>query len=255
VPRTDLQALVLGTFLEEVLGLTRVTDELDRIAGLLTDQALAPGDEPPDVDAAALDRLMQQLAVSLGLPWPWATRELRAAFHLRRVLLQLSRQGSTGTDMEEGPLPRRLLSATIPGWPPKGTYERRRAVAGGGPWAVVDHVLAPRFSVKRGDALSDVRRRWQDVSDRVEQYLVSSLFSTYLDEGPPNRTAKDDLAAYERYARWTAWHLVGGVSYREIAREEFKHAPGSSGLASDARERWREISRGLAKARSVLDSI
>jgi hypothetical protein len=125
---------------------------------------------------------------------------------------------------------------------------------------VVNFELAPRFAMKRGDSLDALQRRWQEVSARVETIFRSSMFSSFRDDGVPGGAPKDDAAAYERYARWAALKLVGGESYRSIAVRDFGVAAlvrteATRDRLDEARERWREVRRGVRSAVRVLDSI
>ena len=125
---------------------------------------------------------------------------------------------------------------------------------------MVNSELSPRFVMKRGDSLDVLRRRWEAISVRVETAFGSSMFSLFRDEGPPSGAPRDDVAAYERYARWAARKLAGGESFRSIAGRDLRTSvsvsPNAEGdRTDDSRERWREVRRGVRKARDVLDSI
>lgn len=251
--RSDLQAIVQGGFMEELLGLPRVTAELDRIDRLIDELASRPDDEISDeAITAERDRHVAQLAVDLKLAWPWFVQQLQIGLWWRQQLVQADLRRANGAGQPP--------SMAVPGWPPRWTGDRRGLAIGGSPWAVVNLELAPRFAMKRGDSLDALQRRWQEISARVEMAFRSSMFSTYFDEGPPGGAPRDDVAAYERYARWAARNLAGGESYRSIAdRDLGTSASVSTDPQGDrpdgSRERWREVRRGMRKAVGVLDSI
>jgi len=252
-PRTDIQAVVQGAFMAEILGLAQVTAELDRINGLLGELPAGPDGEVADeVIRPARDRNVANLAADLELTWPWFIPQLNSGLWWRWQLVQSEQRRAA----EAGEAP----SAQVPGWPLQSIGERRTLAAGGGPWALVDMELAPRFAMKRGDSLESLERRWQEISASVEAAFRMSMFSYLMDQGPPDGAPKDDVAAYERYARWAARKLAGGESFRQIADAEFS-AKGRATKASDTgaadapRERWREVKRGFRKALDILDSI
>lgn len=239
--------------MEELLGLPAVTAEFDRIDALIDQLAAQPDSEISD-EAIPVERDHQidQMAVDLKLRWPWSSQQLRIGFWWRQQLVQAERRQTKE--------PGQLDLANIPAWPPKWTYDRRVLVVGGSPWAVINMELAPRFVMKRGDSLATLQDRWATISARVDDLFASSLFSTLLDEGPPGGARHDSVAAYERYARWAVRRVVLGEPYRRIADEELRiarspHADEENLAVLDARERWREIKRGVRKALDVLDSI
>ncbi|MGD0020510.1 MAG: hypothetical protein ABSD62_14810 [Candidatus Limnocylindrales bacterium] len=237
----------------EVLGLAQVTAELDRINELLDKLPAGPdGQISDEVIRPVRDRNVADLAADLKLTWPWFVPQLNSGLWWRRQLVQSEQRRAA----EAGEAP----SARVPGWPLESIGDRRVLAAGGGPWALVNMELAPRFVMKRGDSLESLERQWQEISARVEAAFRTSMFSYLIDEGPPGGAAKDDVAAYERYARWAARRLAGGESFRQIADAEYS-ARGAGTKASDTatadapRERWREVKRGIRKALDILDSI
>jgi len=251
--RSDLQAVAQGAFMEEVLGLPRVFSELDRIDRLIDEAALLPEEDRSD-EAIAMERARQidLLVADLHVAWPWFPDQLRIGLWWRSQLVESARRQATY--LGEPP-----PTAAVPGWPPKWTGDRRTLAVGGGPWAVVDWELTPRLAMRRGDSLDALRERWREISARVDSIFRSSMFSSVLDSGPPGGAPRDDAVAYERYARWAARKIVGGESYRDIAGSDLSPTihpttPGSTGPA-DARERWREVKRGVVKALAILDSI
>lgn len=251
--RTDLQAIVQGAFMAEILGLAQVITELDRIGRLLDELPAGPDGEISDeVIRAVRDPNIAKLAADLKLTWPWLVRQLQSGLWWRGQLVQAEQRRAA----EAGEAP----SVPVPGWPLRSIGERRVLAAGGGPWALVDMELAPRFVMKRGDSLDTLERQWQEISASVEAAFRMSMFSYLMDEGPPGGAPKDDVVAYERYARWAARKLAGGESYRSIAERDLRTSGPASisratAVADDPRERWREIRRGVRKAVVVLDSI
>ena len=252
IARIDLQAIVQGAFMEELLGLPRVTAELDRIDRLVDELASRPDEEISDVAITVeRDRAVEHLAVDLRLRWPWFVQQLQIGLWWRQQLVGAERWRAANA---------RPPSTPVPGWPPVWTRDRRVLAAGGAPWALVDMELAPRFAMKRGDSLESLQRRWRQISASVEAAFRMSIFSEYLDEGPPRGAPRDDVAAYERYARWAARKLAGNESYRQIAERDLRTsasigAERETDRTDDARERWREVRRGVRKALDVLDSI
>jgi hypothetical protein len=251
--RTDLQAVVQGAFMEELLGLPGVTAELDRIDELVDALAARPDSEISD-EAINVERgrHLGHMVDDLKLTWPWFCQQLKIGFWWRGQLV--------GAERLEAERVGRPPSTPVPAWPPKWTGDRRALVAGGSPWAVIDWELAPRLVMKRGDSLDALQRRWKEISARVEEAFRSSMFSSFLDEGPPGGAPRDDVAAYDRYARWAARKLGGGESYRSIAVRDLRTsvsvgADSDRNRADEARERWREVRRGVRKAVAVLDSI
>ncbi len=239
--------------MEELLGLPHVTAELDRIDGRIDELASRPDGEVSD-EAITLerDRHVADLAAELHLTWPWFVQQLQIGLWWRQQLVQAERRRSNNVGQPP--------TIPIPGWPPGWTGDRRVLAVGGSPWAVVNWELAPRFVMKRGDSLDALQQHWQEIAAGVEAVFRSSLFSSYRKEGPPGGAPKDDVAAYERYARWAARKLAGGESYRSIAGQDLRTAKsGATGRErdrlDDARERWREVRRAVRKAVDVLDSI
>jgi hypothetical protein len=80
------------------------------------------------------------------------------------------------------------------------------------------------------------------------------MFSSVTDDGPPGGSPRDVAAAYQRYARWAARKVLGDESYRDIAASDLS-PEGDIDASGDARERWREVRRGVRKALAILDSI
>jgi hypothetical protein len=253
LPRTDLQALVLGVFTQELLRLPSTSSALDDIGLALDELSALPDAEVSDeVIASERDRRLAGLATQLDLPWPWIRAELGIGLWWRQQLVE--------SELLSAQREHRVRSELVPGWPPTWTGDRRSLAVGGGPWAVMGLQLAPRFAVKRGDSTEVVRQRWAAIAAQVSAALRSSMFSMSAEDGPPHGAPRDDVAAYSRYARWAVRKLAGGESYREIAAGELRPvAPAGqdakTGHAEGRGERWREVRRGVAKAIEVLDSI
>lgn len=235
--------------MEELLGLPSVTAELDRIDALLDELAALPDDGVSD-EAITIERdqCFVRMAADLKLTWPWLDQQLKIGLWWRQQSVRAEDRRAN----QAGQPP----TIAIPGWPPGWTGDRRVLAVGGSPWAVVNFDLAPRFAMKRGDSLDALQRRWQEISARVETAFGSSMFSSFRDEGPPGGAPRDDVAAYERYARWAARKLTGAESYRSIAARDLRTGTHrDSGHPDEPRERWREVRRGVRKALGVLDSI
>ena len=253
IARTDLQAIVQGAFMEELLGLPEITAELDRIDRLIDELAALPEGEISDEGITVeRDGAVAQLATDLELAWPWFISQLQIGLWQRQKLVEAERWRAANSGQQP--------ATPVPGWPPKWTADRRILAVGGAPWALVDMELAPRFAMKRGDSLDALKRRWQVISSSVEAAFRMSMFSSVFEESPPGGAPRDDAAAYERYARWAARHLAGGESYRNIADRDLRTSMGADTdhdtvSAVSPRERWREVKRGVRKALDVLDSI
>lgn len=155
--RTDLQAIVQGAFMEELLGLPRVTAELDRIDGLIDELASSPDGEVSDeAITVERDRYLAHLAADLKLTWPWFVQQLQIGFWGRQQLVEAEQRRADNVGQPP--------SVPVPGWPPRWTRDRRVIAVGGSPWAMMNLGLAPRFAMKRGDSLDALERRWQEIS-------------------------------------------------------------------------------------------
>jgi len=96
--RTDLQAIVQGAFMEELLGLPRVTAELDRIDGLIDELASRPDGEVSDeAITVERDRYLAHLAADLKLTWPWFVQQLQIGFWGRQQVASRPNSGGRTT--------------------------------------------------------------------------------------------------------------------------------------------------------------